>query len=535
MLRRRSGRSQQPIWRSGGLLARLARDIAGNTLAIMAAALIPLTAMIGSGVDMSRAYLAQNRLQQACDAAALAGRRVMTTGTADAAVTAEATKFFNFNFPQGKYQTAAFTPSISASGGNTVIVTASTTIPTAIMKIFGKRTLPISATCNARQDYVNTDVVLVLDNTGSMNCAPGADASCSSSYEVSGSKMQGMRDAVMALYDALTPAQTQLQAAGLRLRYGIVPFSSTVNVGKLVYGLSHQYINSKSNYEQCSSTDRYGNCTAYSPTAVNHPASWLNSSNWSGCIEEAGTNSSITTASGMSIPSDANDLNVDLVPQNGSSAAAQKTQWAVFDTTAEQADTWGSSPCPTQAVALQAFTRSNLLTYMNSLSAGGGTMTDVGMVWGGRMLSRAGIWSSLNPITYNSMPINQYIILMTDGGITAYASYYGAYGVENYDHRADGTPYPCGSQSSGECVADSQIHRQRFSMICNEIRGEGVSIWAIGFGQSFSGGSDPSGDTQALSGCASNSNQVAYITDSQSLIDKFTQIGNQIGSLRITQ
>src|SRR5436853_7703628 len=39
--------------RGRGFLTRLARDSRGNTLAIVGAALIPLAAMIGSGVDMS--------------------------------------------------------------------------------------------------------------------------------------------------------------------------------------------------------------------------------------------------------------------------------------------------------------------------------------------------------------------------------------------------------------------------------------------------------------------------------------------------
>src|SRR5687767_13681814 len=92
--------------RRKGLLARLARDQKGNTLALVGAALVPLTAMIGSGVDMSRAYMAKQRLQAACDAAALAGRRAMTNDTVNAAVTAEANKYFNFNFPQNSYQTS---------------------------------------------------------------------------------------------------------------------------------------------------------------------------------------------------------------------------------------------------------------------------------------------------------------------------------------------------------------------------------------------------------------------------------------------
>src|SRR6476659_8968425 len=58
-------------------LGRLARDARGNTLAIIGAALVPLAGMIGSGVDMSRAYMAKTRLQSACDAGELAGRRVM--------------------------------------------------------------------------------------------------------------------------------------------------------------------------------------------------------------------------------------------------------------------------------------------------------------------------------------------------------------------------------------------------------------------------------------------------------------------------
>ena len=53
--------------RGRGFLSRLVRDSRGNTLAIVGAALIPLTAMIGSGVDMSRAYMAKTRLQMACE------------------------------------------------------------------------------------------------------------------------------------------------------------------------------------------------------------------------------------------------------------------------------------------------------------------------------------------------------------------------------------------------------------------------------------------------------------------------------------
>lgn len=59
-------------------LGRLRRDKRGNTLAIMAIALIPIAALAGSGVDMARLYVIKVRLQQACDAGVLAGRKFMT-------------------------------------------------------------------------------------------------------------------------------------------------------------------------------------------------------------------------------------------------------------------------------------------------------------------------------------------------------------------------------------------------------------------------------------------------------------------------
>jgi Flp pilus assembly protein TadG len=217
--------------RGRNFLSRLAQDAKGNTLAIVGAALVPLTAMIGSGVDMSRAYMAKTRLQMACDAAALAGRRVMQNDQMSDAVTAEATRFFNYNFNQGQYGTAAFTPAVSRPASGTIRVAASTTIPTTVMRMFGFNNLPLSVTCDAQLSFVNTDVMLVLDVTGSM-----------AEYIDGTQKIVSLRDAVLALYDELSPIQTQLEANGMRLRYGIVPYSTTVNVGALIRAVNPNYL-----------------------------------------------------------------------------------------------------------------------------------------------------------------------------------------------------------------------------------------------------------------------------------------------------
>jgi len=235
-----------------GFLTRLVRDARGNTLAIVAAAMIPLTAMIGSGIDMSRAYMAKTRLQSACDAAALAGRRVMQDDTIDDNVRDTARQFLNFNFPQGLYQTTAFTPDITKPTSGTVHVAIDTRMPTTIMRMFGFANLPLTVSCDASLNFVNTDIMLVLDVTGSM----AQDVNGHNTDEAADQKITALRDAVLALYDELKPIQDQLESNHLRLRYGIVPYSSTVNVGRLITastadgGISHpEYITDSTTYQ----------------------------------------------------------------------------------------------------------------------------------------------------------------------------------------------------------------------------------------------------------------------------------------------
>ncbi len=231
------------------LLSRLARDKRGNTLAIVAAAMFPMLAMIGSGIDMSRAYMAQNRLRQACDAGALAGRRLLSGPTVTTAIKDETKKYFNFNFPQRMFETETFdiTPTITVPTTGTVKVTAATRMPTTIMKLFGFSSLPISATCAATQDFVNTDIALVLDLSGSMNCPPGVAGGCSP--EQTNSKLGALRAAANSLYDTLEEAQDQLHSNNLRLRYGFVTYNSSVNVGRQVYAKNASYMATTAQYQ----------------------------------------------------------------------------------------------------------------------------------------------------------------------------------------------------------------------------------------------------------------------------------------------
>ena len=636
-------------------LTRLARDVRGNTLAIVGAALVPLAAMIGSGVDMSRAYMAKTRLQSACDAGALAGRRIMENDTLSNEVRDEARRFFNFNFRQGLYDTEPFTPDVTRPETGTVRITASTRIPTTIMKMFGFETLPLNVTCDASLNFVNTDVMLVLDVTGSM------------AQTINGTqKMVALRDAVMALYDELAPIQTQLQSNGLRLRYGVVPYSSTVNVGGLIRDVDPAYLSDDVDYQSRvarydtltyvgdpeppsapvvqtypssisqSNCDKYGRNVSFSgftPSAstgggpppamtwtrtysnnessgadwgwsgsgdtngntracrrryvqtntidyetryrwsgmtwdqetldvsaykmgnainiapltttisndgnvsndgfVEEPGNYdahelaeegaqvpLTSVTWNGCIEERETVNTITTSSGYTIPTDAYDLNINLIPHDS------RTRWRpMFPqvTYTRTSSTSGSSSvasaaCPAAARRLTAWSRGDMLNYVNALQPTGSTYHDIGMIWGARMISNGGIFAD-SADQFNGMPVSRHIIFMTDGQMDTDRSIYAFQGIERHDQRISGQSSPSESELNGR-------HMQRFKMVCNVAKSMNASIWVIAFGTTLSA---------EMLECASNANQASTVSDRDALIERFRQIGSNIGALRLTQ
>lgn len=205
-------------------LQRLRSDKAGNTFAMAAAAMFPIAGVIGGGVDIGRAYMAKARLQQACDAGALAGRRMMSGATMSAQDKTEARKYFDFNFPEGTFGTSPFQDVggqsnprfVDGPGDRTVNGFAETTIDTSIMQVFGYETMSLKVDCTSRLDIGNVDVVMALDVTGSMG----------------GSRIQGLREAVKEFYDVLGPGGG---TSGSQVRYGFVPYNAHVNVGKLLY------------------------------------------------------------------------------------------------------------------------------------------------------------------------------------------------------------------------------------------------------------------------------------------------------------
>ena len=204
-------------------LHNLLHDKTANTLAIAAASLIPMMAMVGGGIDASRYYMAAARMQAACDAGALAARRAMPTTVMTSEAQTQGLNFFDQNFNDGLFGVTNRTRAYSANAQGKVTGTATGTLPSTIMAAFGYNTFPISVTCTAEVNISNTDIMFVLDVTGSMADCP-ATSGCNSGP---GSKIVAMRSAVMSFYDTVESATS----ASAQVRYGLVPYSQQVNVG----------------------------------------------------------------------------------------------------------------------------------------------------------------------------------------------------------------------------------------------------------------------------------------------------------------
>ena len=544
-----------------GAMRRLVGDRRGNVMLLWAFALIPLLALVGSAIDIGTGYVARKQMQIACDAGVLAGRRAMTTGAVDDAVRVEAAKFFNFNFKQGLFGAKPFTPSVTSAttSKTTVVIDAATTVPTSIMRIFGFKELPVAVSCNASQDFVNTDIVFVLDTTGSMK-----DKATSSD---SVTKIEALRAAVLGLYDQLAPIQAQLAASGMRLRYGVVPYSSAVNVGKAIRSASPDYMvsgawtyQSREVMTDSRSSDSCGklngsynrgrgSCTyfRYLPRSLDTAAYVSGSSvdvaeligtaddsgatpvrtvsrkiSWQGCIEERQTVR--MSATETAIPSGATDLDINLIPNND--ATRWKPYWPEVEYTGYQVryptDIYKpQSACPTAAATMRIWSKSDLKTYLDTLDPDGGTYHDNGMMWGARWASAGGIFGPGNPDRYNMMPVKKYIIFMTDGQFaTGYPALYSSYGVEMLDARV--TPGGGASNQTDQLAR----HKQRFNLLCSQAKSMGYSIWVIGFATALDA---------SLTNCASTPSQASTSADQAALMARFVEIGKNIGALRLTQ
>lgn len=613
---------------------RLCRDASGNVIFIAAAAMFPLLALVGSGIDMGRGYLAQTRLQQACDAGTLAARKrlgtmVAVNGTVPDTVADTGQRFFNINFRNDAYGSRNREFAMVLEEDLSISGTATADVPTTIMGVFGFDKLEISASCSAQINMSNTDIMLVLDTTGSMLWTNPGDSE---------TRIQALRNTVKSFH-------AQMEAnkpVGTRIRYGFVPYATNVNVGHLLrpewlvsrwsynsrrarpsgttelrektegrytyisgsftdaaatlqdtcptdtvthvielqwvdlFGWTNQRILERGIDYTCTQIDT-NRFQVTSRTFNNHRFIWstrvigtetvavadwryasetidldfLGTSNtitmniggtpdnpqpvavtYRGCIEERDTyeiNDYANVDLGRAL-----DLDIDRVPNPGDPA----TQWrpmlhelsfireirtngmgmftpGVVTSRLDFVNAWwwGFSVCPSPARKLAEMDAASVAAYVDNLIVNGSTYHDIGMIWGGRLLSPTGLFAAENADS-GSTPTTRHMIYLTDGETAPLDVSYASYGIEPLDRRRW---RPTSSRTLTQTV------ESRFSFACEEVKKRNIQVWVISFG---------TGANPIMENCAGADRY--FVADSAAELEQaFSDIARRMGDLRI--
>ncbi len=522
-----------------GALSRLKHDRRGNALVIIAVAIIPVIAIVGGGLDISRTYIAKQRMQQACDASVLAARRSMT-GAAFTSENAEiGRRLFIANFPDGKLGTSPMQLRFTYDGSGEVHAEAATDLPMSLMRVFNISSRTLTVGCSANLEMSNSDIMFVLDTTGSMTQANPGD---------SGNRISALRAAVKSFHATLEKTRAGGNAI---IRYGFVPYNNNINVG---YLLKREWMVDRWTYQsRVPGANPGGNSYYWNYRPVSYDVSPLKGNlqnglmkggtikapiaakyreraiHWEGCIEERDTVRNSHYANAL-------DLDIDLVP-----TSSQATRWrpylpkliytrralpdysdgyvnrekANFENMGDYEDgRW--TVCPSPAVKLTPMTGGEIADYVDTLQLGGWTAHDVGLIWGARLLSPDGLFASENRQAANGGPIARHMIFMTDGVVNTAIAAYDAYGFPPLDKRRSR------HRQTGE--EQEAMIIERSAEMCRRIKDKGIILWVIAFGTDM---------TPALQQCASPG-RAFEATNNERLNAAFTQIATQIGELRLT-
>ena len=131
------------------LMRRLRSDRRGNVAMMVAVSALPLFTAVGVGVDVSSLVEAKTRLQNAADAAALAGASLYTAASQSTTAANSADSYFD-NYAKGGFTTLTRTATASPAGKPlTITVVATATMPTTFLKVAGISSMLVSATAVA--------------------------------------------------------------------------------------------------------------------------------------------------------------------------------------------------------------------------------------------------------------------------------------------------------------------------------------------------------------------------------------------------
>lgn len=447
----------------------------GAVLPILAITILVLFGATGAAIDMGRAQQVQSKLSSSLDAAGLAAGA--TIHTAD--IHTEANKFLNANFRN--YLGATVTNlTTSVNNDNSVItLSATATLPTTVMHVMGFEEVTVAATSEITRASKGLELVMVLDNTGSME----------------GSKLESLKSAATDMINILYGDNSTVE----NLWIGLVPFSQAVNIG--------------------SSRASWTTTTSFN----------FGTTNWMGCVDarESGGRDvtddppSIATFSKYYWPchTSYNAWYGTNSSRNNCETTGGTVRYKTLGT-----DLGPNKNCPQQVTPLTA-SKAVITNAIAQMEAVGNTHINLGAAWGWRMLSPR--WRNLwggemdannLPLDYNTQNMNKAAIIMTDGDNTMSNSSHTAYWY--LSNGKLGTT----NQTTAESRLDS-----RLSQVCASMKNNNIIVYTVSFG------SISTSSQNMLRNCATQADYYFNSPTASDLQQAFRAIGDSLANLRVSR
>lgn len=494
------------------LIQRMRDDRRGAIAALAAIAAVPLIGMTGIGIDAARGYMLKQRMGQALDAAGLAGGRAVFS----ASFSADVSKFYYANIPQGFLDATLHNPVVVTSANkDTVTLTASAELPTTFTRVLGIDEMSVNARSVIKRASRGLELVLSLDSTGSM-----AD----------NSKITKLKTAANSLLDIIYGETVDTVD---NLYVGVVPYTTTVNIGT---GATRE------------------------PWLTGYTASAYSNSPWRGCVEARAypyeeAQADVVPATQKFKPYfyastynqswyyNGNKVNNDYTADN-----SWRTGSASTTHTGNGPNKYCQLANKAQVLPLQA-SKAKAKQAINAMAAdSAGTLTNVGLAWGWRMLSPnwRGLWSGSTqwatttpatlPLDYHTPAMDKTLILLTDG-LTNMPAGNGQTGCSN-----GSTPctFPYGTYTAfgrlsearlgtvKKSTADTTLNT-RILETCTAMKAKGITIYTIVLEESSTVVQN------TFSACASTPGHFYNSPSSDQLASVFQQIAIQLSNLRLAE
>lgn len=358
-------------------------------------------------------------------------------------LTAKVTNFFQLNYPPEKIG-ATYDLKVTQNGDD-ITVSARADYDTIIGNLVGIDVIAVTADTTVTRELLGLEVALVLDVTGSMT---------------TNNNIGALKTAATNFLNILCRGTT----CSSLVKIGIVPFANTVNVGP--YGLGKNP--SGTTYD-----------TAFVSNPNNLTFNQSKSSNWWGCILE------------RSSPQDT---------QNGNSTWRWNMYW---DTSQSNRNTG----CNKSYIQPLTSGKSLIQSKIDSLSASGNTLSNVGLVWGYRLLSPEAPFRE--GVAWTETTTKKVAILMTDGDNNI-GNAYSAYG-------------PWTTLRLTDDNLDAKL-----STTCQNMKDDGITIYTIIFTSGIS-----TSTKNRFKACASDPAKYYYAPTQANLTSTFEQIARELANIHI--